>query len=119
MGIHMNGNMGDGMNGMSMSGNMGYGGSGYSRFRVEDNMCVTNNVKFDVNQYTTAPTPTTYTPSKHEYHKSTSTFLHATNSLLKTINFDLEDIKQSVILDSRVTNNFLLSDAPIDDKRPT
>ena len=54
---------------------------------------MTNNIKFDVNEYTTTLTPTTYTPSKYDNYISTSTLLHAANSLLKIINFDLEDIK--------------------------
>ena len=71
------------------------------------NICATNNIKCDVN-----------TPSKHEYHKSTSTYSHAANSLLKTIDFNLEDIKQWAILDSGATSIFLLSDALMDDERP-
>ena len=80
-------------------------------------MCATDTIKCDMNQYTTTPTPTPYIPSTHEYHKFTSTNTHPANSLLKIINFNLEDIKQWKILDSGATSNFLLSDAQMDDKR--
>ena len=116
MGIHKD-NMDGAMNGMGMNNNMGYGGGGYGWFGEEDNVCVTDYIKCDVNQYTTTPTPTPSTPSKQKYHKSTSTYAHLANLLLKTINFILEDIKQWAILDSSATSNFLLSDAPMNDER--
>ena len=94
------------MNNMDMDGNMGYGGDCNLGFDWEDNDCAANNIKCDDN-----------TPSKYEYHKSASTYSHAANSLLKTIEFNLEDIKQWVILDSGATSNFLLSEAPMDDER--
>ena len=93
MGMQMNGIMDGSRNDMSMNGNMCYCNGGYWQFEAEDNICVTNNIKFDVNEYTTTLTPTTYTPSKYDNYISTSTLLHAANSLLKIINFDLEDIK--------------------------
>ena len=84
-----------------------------------DNLCVKDNIKCDVNQYTTTPTPTLYTTSRHTYHKSANTHSHAANSLLKTINFNLEDMKQWAILDSGATSHFLSTDTPIEDERQT
>ena len=77
------------------------------------------NIKCDVNQYTTTPPPTPYTTSRHTYHKSANIYLHAANSLLKTIDFNLEDIKQWAILESGATSHFLLTDAPREDERQT
>ena len=82
-------------------------------------MGVKDNIKFDVNQYTATSTPTPYTPSRHTYHKSVNTYSHVANSLLKTIDFNLEDIQQWAILDSGATSHFLLTDSPIDDERQT
>ena len=79
--MQMNVTMGDNMN-VIVNSNMDYVCDGYLQFRAEDNICATNNIKCFKS-----------TPSKHEYHKSTSTYSHAANSLLKTINFNLEDIK--------------------------
>ena len=72
----ISGIMNDGMNDIDTKGNMGYGGDYNSRFGLENNGCATNNIKCDDN-----------IPSKYEYHKSTSTSSHASNSLLKTIAF--------------------------------
>ena len=58
-----------------------------------------------------------YTTSRHNYHNSNNTYLHVANLLLKSINFDLEYIKQWRILDSFATSHFLLTDASIDDER--
>ena len=104
----MTGIMNDGMNAMDTSGNMSYGSDCNSRFWFQDNGCATNNIKCDDN-----------TPSKYACHKTTSTYSHAANSLLKTINFNIEDIKQWAILDSGATSNFLLSDALMHDERPS
>jgi hypothetical protein len=43
----------------------------------------------------------------------------AANALLKTIDFELEDIKNWAILDSGATSHFLLSTAPATNIRPT
>ena len=82
-------------------------------------MCVEDNVKCDVNQYTTTPTPTPCTPSRKSYNKNATKYSHAANSLLKTIDFTIEDIKNWAILDSGATSNFLITDATIEDERPT
>ena len=82
-------------------------------------MCVEDNVKCDVNQYTTTPTPTPCTPSRKSYNKNATTYSHAANSLLKTIDFSIEDIKNWAILDSGATSNFFITDATIEDERPT
>ena len=83
-------------------------------------MCLKDTIKCDVNQFTITQIPNPYTyNSRHSYHKSANTYLHAATSLLKTINFNLEDIKQWAILDSGATRHILLTDAPIDDERQT
>ena len=46
---------------------------------------------------------------------SQARFSYAAEKLLRTINFDLEDIKNWAILDSGATSHFLVVDAPADD----
>ena len=104
----MTGIMNDGMNDMDTNGSTGYGGDCNSQFGLEDSGCARNSIKCDDN-----------TPSKYAYHNSAKTYSHAANLLLKTIHFNLEDIKQLAILDSGAISNFLLSDAPMDDERQT
>ena len=50
--------------------------------------------------------------------KINSTYAHAANSLLATINFNLEDIRNWAILDSGATSHFLIPDAPTINVRP-
>ena len=45
----------------------------------------------------------------------TTKFRYAAQALLDTINFQLEDIKDSAVLDSGATSHFLLASAPADD----
>ena len=42
-------------------------------------------------------------------------FSYAAKKLLRTIKFDLEDIRNWAILDSGTTSHFLVVDAPADD----
>ena len=46
---------------------------------------------------------------------SQARFSYAAKKLLRTINFDLEDIRNWAILDSGATSHFLVVDAPADD----
>ena len=46
---------------------------------------------------------------------SQTRFGHATNQLLKTVDFSLEDIREWAILDSGATSHFLVANAPADD----
>ena len=118
-GTGMNTNMNGEMSDIGMNTNMFNGNGRYWRLGAERKMCMRDNVKCDVNQRTTPLTPTPYNPSTHKYHKSTNTYSHAENSMLKTVNFNLEDIKQWAILDSGATSHFLITDAPIEDERQT
>ena len=42
-------------------------------------------------------------------------FAYAAEKLLKTVDIDIENIKEWVILDSGATSHFLVVDAPVDD----
>ena len=50
-------------------------------------------------------------------HAPSSMYGHAANSLLATIDFNVSDIRKWAVLDSGETGNFLLTDAPMVDKR--
>ena len=51
-------------------------------------------------------------PNKVAYTSSTS-YGHAANSLLATIDFSVSDIRKWAVMDSGATGNFLVSDAPL------
>ena len=51
-------------------------------------------------------------------HEVRGTYSHAANSLLSTINFNLEDIRQWAILDSGATSHFLIPEAPTKNVQP-
>ena len=46
-------------------------------------------------------------------------YAFSAEKLLRTINFDLEDIKEWAILDSGATSHFLVMDAPVDEVKRT
>ena len=46
-------------------------------------------------------------------------FAFAAEKLLRTINFNLEDIREWAILDSGATSHFLVVDAPVDEVERT
>ena len=83
-------------------------------------MCEYEGVAIDdgVNEMSTL-LPTPKTSNKSKCCVTNNMYEHAAKSLLKTITFELEDIKKWAILDSGATSNFLLSDAPVDEERCT
>ena len=83
-------------------------------------MCEYGGVVIDngMNQMSTL-LPTPKTSNKSKCCVTNNMYEHAAKSLLKTITFELEDIKKWAILDSGATSNFLLSDAPVDEERCT
>ena len=46
-------------------------------------------------------------------------YAFAAEKLLRTINFDIEDIREWAILDSGATSHFLVVDAPVEEVKRT
>ncbi|EJK70474.1 hypothetical protein THAOC_08166 [Thalassiosira oceanica] len=60
--------------------------------------------------------PTQPTPAPIQFANQ-STYAQAANSLLKTVDFSIDDIRNWAILDSGATSNFLITEAPADDEQ--
>ena len=63
------------------------------------------------------PTPTPSTQPPPITFVNQSNYKQAANSLLKTVDFSIDDVKRWAILDSGATSNFLITDAPADDEQ--
>ena len=85
---------------------------------------VTSPTKYFPSPTTQVTEDTTYTKFEHPYIPTYSTpscksqYVNAAQSLLKTVDFKLEDLKSWAILDSGVTSHFLITNAPVIDIIP-
>ena len=62
--------------------------------------------------------PLIYVPPTNYHQRVPGQFAYAASQLLRTVNFDLQDIKDWAILDSGATSHFLVTDAPVINIRP-